>query len=117
MLHCSKPRDALVILTPAPDLGDFDGGILPMSAEFSKHQLVGVMPHSVSVAGVPGEHPSSGRSIGRVFAWLRGIGARNATLNELNSFSARELADIGLSRADIHRVFEPSFAAEYARRR
>ena len=49
--------------------------------------------------------------------WTRALAARlsayrerRAVLNELTQLSDRDLADIGLSRADLHRVFEPEFA-------
>ena len=40
---------------------------------------------------------------------------RRAVLDELSMLSDHELADIGLSRVDLGRVFDPSFAAERAR--
>jgi len=36
---------------------------------------------------------------------------RRAVIRELRMFSARELADIGLTRADLASVFDPDFAA------
>ena len=41
---------------------------------------------------------------------------RMSVRNELYSMSDRELADIGISRYDIGRVFDPEFAREYAAR-
>jgi uncharacterized protein YjiS (DUF1127 family) len=38
--------------------------------------------------------------------------SRQATLAELNNLSDRELADIGLNRADMAHVFKPSFARQ-----
>lgn len=40
-------------------------------------------------------------------AWRR----RQAVLQEMAMLSDRELADIGLTRADLPRVFDPTFAA------
>ena len=40
---------------------------------------------------------------------------RQAVLQEMAMLSDRELADIGLSRADLPRVFDPAFAADRAR--
>jgi uncharacterized protein YjiS (DUF1127 family) len=40
---------------------------------------------------------------------------RRAVINELASLSDRELADIGLNRAELGRVFEPAFAAARTR--
>jgi uncharacterized protein YjiS (DUF1127 family) len=43
---------------------------------------------------------------------------RRAALEALGNLSDRELADIGLTRADLPRVFDPAFAASrYAARR
>ena len=50
------------------------------------------------------------RSQGGVFARLRSWMERQAVAAELNALSERELADIGLNRADLGRVFEPAFA-------
>ena len=36
--------------------------------------------------------------------------ARRAVLNELTQLSDRDLDDIGLSRGQLHRVFDPEFA-------
>ena len=47
---------------------------------------------------------------------IRTFGSRHATLNELAMLSDHELSDIGLSRSDIPRVFDPDFAAERAAR-
>jgi uncharacterized protein YjiS (DUF1127 family) len=54
--------------------------------------------------------------------WLdRGISAlaewrhRQETLREMEMLSDHELADIGLTRADLPRVFDPAFAAERPR--
>ena len=44
---------------------------------------------------------------GRVSAWLQ----RRAAITELANLTDRELADIGISRADIPHVFEPAFNA------
>ena len=43
-------------------------------------------------------------------AWRR----RQAVVQELAMMSDRELADIGLSRADLPRVFDPAFAEQHA---
>ncbi len=55
---------------------------------------------------------------GSVSSWLSNVAARIADLPrrqavkaELAMLSDRELADIGLSRAELGRVFDPSFAA------
>jgi len=47
----------------------------------------------------------------RAAAWRE----RRATVGALSGMSDRELADIGLGRAQIHDVFGPGFAREHAR--
>lgn len=38
---------------------------------------------------------------------------RQRVVRELRSLTDRELADIGLARCDIHRVFDPEFVAAF----
>ena len=45
---------------------------------------------------------------------IRNWSARQATLSEMGMMSDRELADIGLSRGDVPRVFDADFAADHA---
>jgi len=47
-------------------------------------------------------------AIGRYVAELP---ARRAVINELSTLSDRELADIGLARSDVRRVFDDAFVA------
>ena len=42
---------------------------------------------------------------------------RRAVMQEMAMMSDRELSDIGLSRSDLARVFDPTFAANHARGR
>ena len=49
---------------------------------------------------------SKGGLIARLQAWFE----RRSVAAELNALSDRELADIGLSRAELGQVFEPAFA-------
>jgi uncharacterized protein YjiS (DUF1127 family) len=44
------------------------------------------------------------------------LAERHRVMNELARLSDRELADLGMSRYDIPRVFDPSFAVEHAER-
>src|SRR5689334_10523766 len=49
----------------------------------------------------------------RVAAWRR----RREVMAEMAMMSDRELADIGLTRSDLPRVFDPDFAADHMRGR
>jgi uncharacterized protein YjiS (DUF1127 family) len=65
--------------------------------------------------------PSLGRRIGDKLAFVAGrvrtFVARRATMNDMAQMSDRELADIGLTRSDLPRVFDADFAADHARGR
>jgi uncharacterized protein YjiS (DUF1127 family) len=50
-----------------------------------------------------------------LFARIAAFFERQSTLHELNQLTDRELADIGLQRADLSRVFEPAFATARSR--
>jgi uncharacterized protein YjiS (DUF1127 family) len=57
--------------------------------------------------------PWVARALARIAAWRR----RRAVMYELATMTDRELADIGLSRYDISRVFDPAFVADRTRER
>jgi uncharacterized protein YjiS (DUF1127 family) len=48
-----------------------------------------------------------------VAAWRQ----RQMVLQEMQTMTDRELADIGLTRSDLIRVFDPAFAVDHARSR
>jgi uncharacterized protein YjiS (DUF1127 family) len=82
-----------------------------MNAYVSKEELTLLPTNRISYP----EHYADAQSqhqgvvaalISRITNYFR----RQATLAELNSLSDRELADIGLSRAEMAHVFEPAFA-------
>jgi len=52
------------------------------------------------------------RHVGTFVAWRR----NSEAANQLSNMSERELMDIGLSRADLDRVFQPAFNADLRRR-
>jgi uncharacterized protein YjiS (DUF1127 family) len=56
------------------------------------------------------------RHVSRLSGALAEARERRAVLHELNMLSDRDLADIGLSRADLGCVFDPEFAASRADR-
>lgn len=87
-----------------------------MTATFSKHQLAPAFPTNITPrATAQRRHHRAGlgQRLGRAITALRG---RRAVLNELHSLSDRELSDIGITRSDIRRVFDPAFAAEHRAR-
>ena len=50
--------------------------------------------------------PSKPHGLSALIAAFRAWRERQAAINELEMMSDRELADIGLNRADVHRVFD-----------
>ncbi len=48
---------------------------------------------------------------------LTDVSRRRAVRRELSSMTDRELADIGINRYDVGRIFDPEFAREYSERR
>jgi uncharacterized protein YjiS (DUF1127 family) len=49
--------------------------------------------------------------VGRLVSMLREWRHRRAVIQEMSLMTDRELSDIGLSRSDLARVFDPTFAA------
>ncbi len=89
-----------------------------MTAPVSKHHLMPVLPAAFSPAPLDTTIPAPGAGLlSRAANTVRTFWSRTATINELRGLTDYELADIGLNRGNIHRAFDPGFAAEYARRR
>ena len=98
-----------------------------MNAPLAKEQIALLMSDSLTyrssvVEGTDGTiadaRPaprSLAQRIGSFFNALIAMPRRRAVLDELASLSDRELADIGLNRGELSRVFDPHFAE--ARRR
>ena len=79
-----------------------------MNAYTSKEELALLPATRVSYA----EHYADDRAARpSLFTRIAAFFARQSTINELNQLTDRELADIGLQRAELHRVFEPAYAA------
>lgn len=84
-----------------------------MTAHFTREQTVFLpsddhMSRRVGAAVRPGESWFD-RAVRGGMARLRGTFHRRAVLRELNALSDRELADIGLARGELDRVFESDF--------
>jgi uncharacterized protein YjiS (DUF1127 family) len=89
------------------DFGLLTGGRLPHYFKDEAEQVV---------ARVPARRGLFARMAAAV-AWLIEMPRRRAVLEELATLTDHELADIGLSRVDLNRVFDPAFAAERQRAR
>lgn len=94
-----------------------------MNARVAKEEIALMMPSSLSHYTDEPRVTDAAASNG-VFAavlhavhWLADLPRRRAVLAELNELSEHELADIGLNRNELNRVFDPAFAAQRARSR
>lgn len=86
-----------------------------MSARIAKEEMALMMPNTLShyFRDEPDAMPQGARQGATLFdrlaaavTWMREMPRRRAVLNELEGLSARELADIGLTREDLPRVFD-----------
>lgn len=90
-----------------------------MNARLAKEDIALLLPTNLSnVADEPrfgSDAPSLAGRIGQLFSWIAELPRRRSVLAELNELSDHELADIGLNRSELPRVFDPEFAARRAR--
>ena len=98
-----------------------------MNAPLSKEQLARLMDVNLAYRGqyvpelnapvaLPGREGRKIALLGRLGAirtWMSAHRERRAVMNELAQLSDRDLADIGLSRGQLHRVFDPEFARNH----
>ncbi|MDA8249526.1 MAG: DUF1127 domain-containing protein [Rhodospirillales bacterium] len=80
-----------------------------MSAHVANDGMTFLLP-----GGSRAEPRRGGVLAGRVrgaLRWVAEMPRRRAVLEELTRLSDRELADIGMTRGDLPRVFDPAFAA------
>lgn len=89
-----------------------------MSTRIAKEEMALMMPNSLSnyapFAPSQARRPAHGgfvQSLADGFRWLVELPRRRAVMAELAMLSDHELSDIGLSRAELPRVFDPAFIA------
>jgi uncharacterized protein YjiS (DUF1127 family) len=99
-----------------------------MNAPLNKSELNFVLPNSLSFAPDVEEgyrnaaeaqlaySQTLARRFGDVLAKVVAYFRRGEVMTELSSMSDRELADIGLSRGNLTRVFDADFAQEHRSR-
>ncbi len=94
-----------------------------MNVRVAKEEIAILMPNTLShYADEPRLHDVSNEGgfvsmLSNAVRWLADLPRRRAVLAELNELSEHELADIGLNRSELNRVFDPEFAAQRARSR
>jgi uncharacterized protein YjiS (DUF1127 family) len=97
-----------------------------MNARLSKEELALLFPNAMShyfrdddiFRPAPAdEGPSLLARVGAALRWMVAYPKRRAVMEELSSLSDHELADIGLTRAELPLVFDPAFVAGRSGRR
>jgi uncharacterized protein YjiS (DUF1127 family) len=94
-----------------------------MNASITNHGFAFKLPEMLSYHStwddadyeptLPRRHQGWIATLGAALArHFRSFAERRRVMNELQQMSDRELADLGLSRYDIPRVFDPAFALE-----
>ncbi len=93
-----------------------------MNVRMPKEEMALLMPASLSSTAWTGtyaetavpatERPTLFQRVGLAAKWVMELPRRRALMDELNTLSDHELADIGLSRAELGRVFDPAFVAQ-----
>ena len=124
MLHCSKSPWALGRDDGVPDPVSYWNET--MTAQITKDQFNYSLGNAsyvdYSVDEPPArvfEVPTLGiggflrRMVAAVADWRR----RQAVIREMEMLTDRDLADIGLTRSDLPRVFDPEFATDHSRGR
>jgi uncharacterized protein YjiS (DUF1127 family) len=85
-----------------------------MTAQFAKDKVSFIAPTTVSTApvvSVPRYEGSPAFGLRALSRWFTDRLNRRAVIEELTALSDHELADIGITRGDIPRVFDPHFVA------
>jgi uncharacterized protein YjiS (DUF1127 family) len=91
-------------------------GLRPMSSMTAKSQFAFELPNLTYIDASLEEAnfrapvlPSKPHGLSAWVAAFRGWHEKQVAINELEMMSDRELADIGLNRCDVHRVFDQDY--------
>lgn len=80
-----------------------------MTAPLNNSQMKLMMAETMSYRGPVIDRPARTNPIRSLFAKLTAMLHRRSVTSELAALTDRELADIGLNRSDLGRVFDPRF--------
>src|SRR5690349_19302389 len=101
-----------------------NGKMRPMNAPLTRNQFTFSLGNLSYInpeyddAFVPATKPEThGNLLTRCIAAVTEWNHRRLLMQEMAMMTDRELTDIGLSRSDITRVFDPLFAADHSRGR
>jgi uncharacterized protein YjiS (DUF1127 family) len=92
-----------------------------MNAQISREELALLHPNAMSHyfrdeddyrSAPPVERPGLFARLGAALRWVAEFPKRQAVMDELSMLSDHELADIGLTRGELRRVFDPAFVAD-----
>jgi uncharacterized protein YjiS (DUF1127 family) len=90
-------------------------GLEQMNARVAKEEIALLMPSSLASyaddAFAAPEEEAAANMLIRAARWIMELPRRRAVLSQLNALSDHELADIGINRGDLARVFDAEFAA------
>ena len=81
-----------------------------MNAHVANPGLTFLPPVGAGIEAPRGPAGFAGR-VAATVRWLAELPKRRAVIAELSRLSDHDLADIGLNRTDLPRVFDPAFAA------
>jgi uncharacterized protein YjiS (DUF1127 family) len=88
-----------------------------MNANFAKNHMAHLLPVGLAGTDADTRHEVGsgfGRKVANALAWLVAMPRRRAVIDELRMLTDRELADIGVARSELKRVFDPAFTRDHA---
>jgi uncharacterized protein YjiS (DUF1127 family) len=82
-----------------------------MTAPVAKGHLAPVTSTALSRSAAPTPEAGLASVLPAVLRWIAELPRRHAVMDDLSRLSDRELADIGLTRHEVRRVFDRAFVA------
>jgi uncharacterized protein YjiS (DUF1127 family) len=85
-----------------------------MNAHFAKNHMAHLLTAGTDTDAGRVSDAGIGRKVANALAWLVAMPRRRAVIDELRMLTDRELADIGIARNELKRVFDPAYAHDHA---